>query len=95
MRARVAADADSERFRLISIGSARAPSGCSGQDWLVYRIAQGTNIITGYRRGELKTASAEVETIVTSLNERRVSAKQKPGRKAGRGAAPPKDEGES
>ena len=91
------ADADSERFRLISIGSARAPSGCSGQDWLVYRIAQGKNIITGYRRGELKTASAEVETIVTSLNERRVSAKTKPGRKPGRAAAgsPPKDEPES
>jgi hypothetical protein len=90
-----AADAGNEGFRLISIGSARAPSGCSGHDWLVYRIAQGENIITGYRRGELKTASREVETIVTSLNERRVSAKTKPGRKAGQGAAPPKEEPES
>jgi hypothetical protein len=91
----VAADAESEGFRLISIGSARAPSGCSGQDWLVYRIAQGKNIITGYRRGELKAASREVETIVTSLNERRVSAKTKPGRKPGQGAAPAKEEPES
>ena len=89
-----AVEADDERFRLISIASARAPSGCSGHDWLMYRIAQGKNIITGYRRGDLKAASAEVETIVTSLNERRVSAKAKPGRKPGRPAAgsQPKDE---
>jgi hypothetical protein len=91
----VAAAGDSERFRLVSIASARAPSGCSGQDWLMYRIAQGRNIITGYRRGELKAASAEVETIVTSLNERRVSAKSKPGRKPGQSAAPPKEEPET
>ena len=89
-----AVDVDDERFRLISIASARAPSGCSGHDWLMYRIAQGKNVITGYRRGDLKAASAEVETIVTSLNERRVSTKSKPGRKPGRVAAesPPKDE---
>ena len=43
----VAADAESEGFRLISIGSARAPSGCSGQDWLVYRIAQGRTSLPG------------------------------------------------
>lgn len=86
------ADTDDESFRVISITSARAPSGCEGRDWLVYRIAQGKNIITGYRRGELKTASAEVETIVTSLNQRRHSNKTKPGRKPGRREAPPKDE---
>jgi len=96
--AETVADEDSERFRLVSISAARAPSGCSGHDWLVYRIAQGTNIITGYRQGDLKAASAEVETIVTSLNERRVSAKAKPGRKPGRTPAaesPPKEEPES
>jgi len=89
-------EADSERFRLISIGASRAPSGVTGHDWFMYRIAQGSNIITGYLRGELKTASAQVETIVTSLNERRISGKSKPGRKPGRAAAgsPPKEEKE-
>ena len=92
--AAAAPDQDSERFRLLSITSTRAPSGFTGHDWLVYRIAQGENIITGYRQGELKTATAEVETIVRSLNERRGSTKTKPGRKAGGAAAaqPPKDE---
>jgi hypothetical protein len=82
-----APDADSERFRLLSIASTRAPSGYSGHDWLVYRIGQGENVITGYRQGDLKTATAEVETIVKSLNERRGSTKTKPGRKAGGAAA--------
>ena len=88
------AETTDESFRLISISSTPAPSGHAGRDWLVYRIAQGKNIITGYRRGELKTASAEVETIVTSLNQRRQSTKTKPGRKPGRREAPPKDEPE-
>jgi hypothetical protein len=90
-----AADADGEDFQLVSITSVRAPSGCEGRDWLLYRISQGQNIITGYRRGNLATANAEVEKIVTSLNERRRSSKAKGGRKPGpRGAAeaPAKDE---
>jgi hypothetical protein len=78
-----AAAADGEAFRLVSITSVKAPSGCEGRDWLLYRIAQGVNIITGYRRGDLKTANAEVEKIVASLNERRHSSKPKAGRKAG------------
>src|SRR5262245_55124218 len=78
-----AAAPDGEAFRLVSITSVRAPSGCEGRDWLLYRIAQGPNVITGYRRGDLKTANAEVEKIVTSLNERRGSSKAKAGRKAG------------
>jgi hypothetical protein len=92
-----AGDADGEDFRLVSITSARPPSGFEGRDWLMYRIAQGSNIITGYRRGDLKTATAEVELIVTSLNQRRGSSKTKPGRKPGpRSAAeaPPKDDPE-
>jgi transposase InsO family protein len=92
-----AAAADGEDFRVVSITSVRAPSGCEGRDWLLYRIAQGTNIITGYRRGDLDTANAEVEKIVTSLNERRRSSKAKAGRKAGQRAAaeaPAKEEPE-
>ena len=92
-----AADADAEAFRLVSITSVRAPSGCEGRDWLLYRISQGRNIITGYRRGDLPTANVEVAKIVTSLNERRRSSKAKAGRKAGPRAAAeaaPKDEPE-
>jgi hypothetical protein len=92
-----ASAADGEDFRLLSITAVRAPTGCEGRDWLLYRIAQGANIITGYRRGDLKTANAEVEKIVTSLNDRRRSSKAKAGRKAGQKSsaeAPPKDEPE-
>jgi len=92
-----AVGADGQDFRLVSITSVRAPSGCEGRDWLLYRIAQGPNIITGYRRGDLETANTEVAKIVTSLNERRGSSKGKAGRKPGPQAAaeaPPKDEAE-
>jgi hypothetical protein len=41
----------------------------------VYEIAQGTNLITGYRRGDLPSVTAEVEKIVVGLNERRISKK--------------------
>jgi hypothetical protein len=88
-------DAQGEDFKLVSISATQAPSGCAGRDWFVYRIAQGTNIITGYRRGDLATASADVETIVTALNGRRRSTKPKPGRKPGRRAAadaPPRND---
>jgi hypothetical protein len=82
------ADADGEDFRLVSITSTGAPHGCEGRDWFIYRIAQGPNMITGYRRGQLATASADVETIVAALNGRRRSTKAKAGRKPGpRGAA--------
>lgn len=63
--------ADDERYRLISIDAVRAPEGCSGTDWHIYRIAQGENGITGYRRGDFAGVTAEVETIVSALNERR------------------------
>lgn len=85
--AKEAADPHGEDFRLVSISTTRAPSGCAGRDWLVYRIAQGDNVITGYRRGDLATASADVESIVAALNGRRRSAKPKPGPKPGRRAA--------
>ncbi len=52
-----------------------------GRDWLVYQIAQGKNSITGYRRGELREATADVERIVVGLNERRVTSKGRPGPK--------------
>jgi hypothetical protein len=61
-----------EGFRLVSIDRASAPSGSFGADWLMYRIAQGKNTITGYRRGDIKRVRADVEKIVEGLNERRM-----------------------
>lgn len=68
---------DDERYRLISIDAVRAPEGCAGNDWHSYRIAQGVNGITGYRRGDLAHVRADVEAIVIALNERRHWTKSK------------------
>ncbi len=70
-----AAANDEESFRLVAIRAARTPEGCAGRDWLVYEIAQGANLITGYRRGDLPSVTAEVEKIVLGLNDRRISKK--------------------
>jgi hypothetical protein len=76
-------------YRLVSIAATRAPGGCTGSDWLVYRIAQGDNLITGYRRGDLPTVTIAVEQIVRVLNERRVWAKSATRSKHAQSAAPP------
>jgi hypothetical protein len=78
--------ADDERYRLISIDAVRAPEGCKGSDWHIYRILQGDNAITGYRRGDLAGVKADVETIVSALNGRRQWTKSKaPSRAQRRG----------
>ena len=53
----------------------------------MYRISQGQNVITGYRRGDLKAVRGEVEQIVVALNDRRLTRKERPGPKRGRPAA--------
>jgi hypothetical protein len=68
---------DDSRYRVISIEAARTPEGCVGSDWHEYRIAQGENGITGYRRGDRARVSADVEAIVSGLNERRQWAERK------------------
>lgn len=80
--------ADGERYRLLSVDAVRAPDGCTGSDWHIYRIAQGDNGITGYRRGALARVTAEVENIVVALNGRRFSAKGKPAAGSERRAPP-------
>jgi hypothetical protein len=80
-------ETDSERYRLVSIEAVRAPEGCAGGDWFVYRIAQGINAITGYRRGSSERVNTEVETIVAGLNGRRQWTKTKSDAKAERRAA--------
>ena len=59
-------------FRLVSVRSVAAPIGNTGHDWFAYRISQGTNLINGYRRGDLQAVTTEVEKIVAAMNERRV-----------------------
>jgi hypothetical protein len=77
-----------EPYRLVTIEPTRAPEGGTGRDWFVYRIAQGHNLITGYRQGDLGATTAEVERIVLGLNERRISSKGRPGPKPKGSAAP-------
>jgi hypothetical protein len=60
-----------EPFELVSIQKAAAPSGGEGSDWFSYRIAQGSNTITGYRQGTLSAIKEAVQEIITGLNERR------------------------
>ncbi|HSG63342.1 MAG TPA: hypothetical protein VLD39_00005 [Gammaproteobacteria bacterium] len=70
-------------YELVSIDETKPPRGSEGADWFRYRISQGDNVITGYRRGSLRTVKRDVKTIVIGLNERR-SGKRKPA--AGRPA---------
>jgi hypothetical protein len=88
-----------ESFQLDSVSTTKAPTGCTGRDWFVYRISQGRNVITGYRQGDLKAVRQEVEQIVVGLNERRHTRKERPGPKRGRpatqGAAAPKHDSEA
>ena len=79
--------AGDERYRLISIDAVRTPEDCMGSDWHRYRIAQGENEITGYRCGDLVRVTADVEAIVTALNERREWRKSKAPSKHQRNAA--------
>ena len=74
-------------YRLVSIDGATAPTGSAGKDWHVYRIAQGANLITGYRRGSLTTVTADVQKIVEGLNERRLVRRGRVDLTAGRPAA--------
>ena len=76
-----------EAYKLVAIEPVRTPEGCTGRDWHVYRISQGENLITGYRQGDLRAATSEVERIVVGLNERRVASKGRPGPKPKASAA--------
>ncbi len=64
-------------FELVSIDEAKPPRGSEGSNWFRYKISQGENMITGYRRGSLRTVKREVNIIIVGLNERR-SGKRKP-----------------
>ena len=59
-------------YRLVSIDSTSAPAPAVGDDWLVYRIALGGSVVTGYRRGTRASVTSDVERIVQAFNERRI-----------------------
>ena len=94
-----APDTSDESYRLVSVQPTPAPSGNVGRDWLMYRISQGQNVITGYRRGDRAGVTAEVEKIVVALNERRGKQRggrsdARPGRKPASAVAAPAPEGD-
>jgi hypothetical protein len=70
-----------QTYQLISIDESEPPSNddeLKGDDWFKYQIAQGDNLITGYRRGKLRTVRREVKTIIVGLNERRSGKRKQP-----------------
>lgn len=58
-------------YRLVSISPTAAPAGASGKQWCKYVIAQGDNVIAGFRRGNLASVTEAVERNLLQLNERR------------------------
>jgi len=62
---------NNEPFTLISVEKSAPPDGNQGTDWVHYRIAQGPNQISGYRRGSVASARKAAKEIVANLNERR------------------------
>jgi len=57
-------------YEIVSIRKTESPPGAVGSDWHRYEIAQGTNIINGYKQGSLNSVTAAVEENVAQLNER-------------------------
>ena len=76
-------------YRLVSIESSSAPARGVGDNWLVYRIARGANVVTGYRRGTRESVTVDVERIVEALNERLFVRPRRVHIQLGK-AAPPK-----
>jgi hypothetical protein len=60
-----------EPYELKGVNRSEPPSGSEGKDWVKYEIAQGTNLITGFRKGTLASIKRAAEEIVVGLNERR------------------------
>jgi hypothetical protein len=69
--ATVAADNTTTEYRLVDIEPTEPPDGGNGE-WFKYRIAQGANMISGYKSGSRFSVEADVEQIIVVLNERRL-----------------------
>ncbi|MDH3612056.1 MAG: hypothetical protein OEU90_02095 [Gammaproteobacteria bacterium] len=61
-----------EHFEIVSVKPAETPTGMEEGNWHCYEIAQGPNIIRGYRLGSRRAVVAAAEEIVSQLNERRL-----------------------
>ena len=61
-----------EPYEIESIRRVKAPPNTEGLDWHRYVIVQGKNTINGYRKGNLKAVTMEVEELVVQLNQRRL-----------------------
>jgi hypothetical protein len=64
-------DPNDKPFELRSVHKSEPPEGSQGNDWVRYEIGQGSNLITGYRRGSIAAIKRAAEEIVVGLNERR------------------------
>jgi hypothetical protein len=64
-------DPNDKPFELRSVHKSEPPRGSQGNDWVRYEIGQGSNLITGYRRGSIAAIKRAAEEIVVGLNERR------------------------
>lgn len=63
--------AEADCYGIVTVEPTRAPEGCAGAGWFIYRIARGKNEITGYRQGSRAAVHAEVNMLVDGLNGRR------------------------
>ena len=61
-----------EHFELVSVTPTETPAGMEDGEWYCYEIAQGPNIISGYRSGSRRAVTQAAEEIVSQLNERRL-----------------------
>ncbi len=64
-------DQNDEPYELKAVNRSEPPTGSEGKDWVRYEIAQGSNLITGYRQGTVAAIKRAAEQIVEGLNERR------------------------
>lgn len=63
-------------YKLMLIQRTAPPAGARGSNWFHYEIAQGANIIHGYRQGSLETVTMLVEENVELLNERQMGKRR-------------------
>tara|TARA_B100000749_G_C18208653_1_gene375056 strand:+ start:68 stop:364 length:297 start_codon:yes stop_codon:yes gene_type:complete len=61
----------SNPYEIVSVEKTDPPPGTEGSDWYHYVIAQGPNIIRGYRQGALSAVKSAVAEVVEQLNQRR------------------------
>ncbi len=66
-------------YEIVSVRRAKPPPGVVGSTWYRYVITQGTNTIEGWRQGNHKAVTEELEEIVTQLNERRLHKRGRVG----------------